>query len=132
NIRRDQLKERYFDTRARFTSLQEMVANGSDVASTYELLKQEDSDQPCLRLGLLTDYIGFSEEIDEISKHARISFEKWSERLLVENLCDLNDLVKLAHHHEVGGMPVTVISELAPLDEVAVAAWVERCDAEPI
>lgn len=132
NKHRDELKERYFDTRARFTSLQDMVANASDVASSFRLLKEEDFDQPCLRLGLLTDHIGFAEGIDEVSKHARMAFEKWSERVLVENLGDLNDLVKLAHHHEVGGMPVTVVSELEPLNQDNLRTWIDRCDAEPL
>ncbi len=132
STQKDQLKESYFDTRARYTSAQEVLSSASDVSAALHTLKEEEPEANCLKNGLLTDYISFSEEANELPAHARSAIESWAERLLADNLDDLNGLIRLSHKFDLGGFPVSVLSNWENPDPVALNEWVEKTDAEPL
>ena len=129
---RDSRREVYFTTRARITSLQELEETATDVASTVTELRQSDESFTALTAGLLTDFITFGETADELPPHARTCFEQWSERLLVEDLSGLNELVRLAHRCEVSSFPVSLLSDLESDNRDSIRSWAESCDAVPM
>ncbi len=129
---RDSLRESYLETRARVSSLQELIESASDVGGALEKLRQQAPEVEGIVAGVLTDFIGFNDQAEGLSRNAAGAFERWAERLIVSELDSLNDLVRLAHKVEVGGMPITVLSELSASDSAACAAWADRVDAEPL
>lgn len=132
NQRRDKQREKYHEVRARFTSLQELDAGATDVLGAVNKLKTEDPDAGALVKGLLADWIAFGETAAELPKMAAATFERWAERIVVESLDDFNELVRAAHRHSVGTLPVTVLSRLESIDKAAAAQWAERHGAEPL
>ncbi len=132
NQKRDNLRETYHSTKARFTTLSEVASGATDVMGSLAELKEKEGDLQHLTYGLLTDFISFSETAKELPAKARVALERWSERLLVRDLNRFNDLVRLAHRHEVSTLPVCVLSQAEALDQVRVQAWAERSGAEPL
>lgn len=132
NQRRDKQRERYHEVRGRFTSLQELDAGATDVAGAINKLKTEDADAANLVRGLLADWISFSPAAAELPKMASAAFERWAERVVVENLTSFNELVRVAHRLGVGTLPVALLSRMESVDAAAVATWAERHGAEPL
>jgi chromosome segregation protein len=132
NARRDKQREKYHEVRGRFTSLQEIDAGATDVAGAVNKLKTEDPDAAALVKGLLADWIAFGEAAAELPKMAAGAFERWAERVVVEDLAAFNDLVRAAHRHGVGTLPVAVLSRVEKVDAAAAAAWAEKFGAEPL
>jgi len=129
---KDEFKEAYFDTRARYTSAQEVLSTASDISAALETLKSEAPNATCLSTGLLTDYISFKEEAHELPPHARATIENWTERLLIDRLDELNELIRLTHKFDLGGFPVSVLSNWETPDEQALSEWVAKTEAEPL
>ncbi|MEZ4744193.1 MAG: chromosome segregation protein SMC [Bdellovibrionota bacterium] len=129
--KRDILKEEYLNTRAKLTSLQDLEASSSDLASQRQKIKEEESDLSQIMLGVLTDYISFNETAEELSEKASGAFEKWAERIIVNGLDQFNNLVRIAHSKNIGGMPVSVLSSQELPEQKAIQEWAEKFDAQP-
>lgn len=129
---RDKLKERYFEIKARFNSLEELLAESSDIAETVATLKECEPNSDALGLGLLTDYISFNDRANELSQHARTVFERWTERLVLTSLSDLNELIKIAHKHDSSAIPVSVIDSARIIDQDKIQKWAEENEASSI
>jgi chromosome segregation protein len=132
NLLRDGLKEKYHEARARYTSLQELEAGATDVASSFTKLKTEEPASANLVAGLLTDFISFSEGATELPKKAAAAFERWAERLVIEDMNKFNDLVRLSHQHGLGTLPVSILSLTEAIDQSATQAWADDHGAESL
>ena len=132
NGQRDKLREDYLAAKARYTSLQEIEAGATDVAGSVGTLKRESGEGGTVVRGLLTDYIGFGSSASELPRRALAALETWSERVVVDGMEQFNRLVRLAHQHELGSLPVWVLSEAEVIDPSAAAAWADQWGAEPL
>jgi chromosome segregation protein len=132
NVRRDELKEKYHQNKARYTSLQEIEAGATDVAGALAKLKEAAPQTEGLVKGLVADFISFNDKAKELPQKAKAAFERWSERVIVDSLGSFNDLVRTAHQHETGAMPVLVLSQCEAIDSAAATAWAEDFGAEPL
>ena len=137
HTRRDQLREAYHASKARFDSLSELEAGATDVAETVATLRAALSpdDQSRLVRGLLADYIGFAPNAKELPARATQAFERWAERLVVRDLTAFNDLVRAATRTGIGTLPVLVLSQLNLLPTKTtpemMSAWADAAGAEP-
>lgn len=131
-IERDEAKDKYVSSRARLTSLQELEAESSDVAGDLGKIKEGNPEAGSVAYGLLTDFIKFTDASEELSSKARSAFEKWAERIIVQDLDDLNTVVRASREMDCGALPTTVLSELQNLDKAAISSWAEKYDAESI
>src|SRR5262249_37859006 len=111
NKRRDQLKEAYHQSRARYTSLQEIDAGATDVAGDVKKLRSGDPDAGQALRGLLADFIAFNAAAAELPPRAAAAFERWSERVLVDGLDAFNILVRASHKLGLGTMPAAILSQ---------------------
>jgi chromosome segregation protein len=132
NSHRDQLRERYHEVKGRVTSLAEITAGATDVATVLSSIREAGEDIDSLMIGLFTDFISFKESADEMPPRARAAFERWSERVLVDNLDQFNQFVRLANQHAKGTVPLSILELLEIPDEQAVKTWADRWDAEPM
>ncbi|MGE0171774.1 MAG: chromosome segregation protein SMC [Oligoflexales bacterium] len=128
-IKKDDVKDKYVNHRARLSSLREIELSSSSVGSALKLLQENEPGLQDYVDGLLVDYISFGDGIEEISAKARNSFEKWAERFVVPNVEGLNALAKAAGRHEVGDITVMVASLLGDIDRAALDKWVDKYDA---
>lgn len=131
NLRRDGLREKYHEQKARFTSLSELEAGSTDVVGDLARLRQEAPDASQAVLGLLTDFIAFTTDAAELPPKAKAAFERWSERLVVPGMGAFNELVRAATRLGLGSLPVCVLSQCEAVDPDLTRAWAERCGAEP-
>jgi chromosome segregation protein len=130
NVERDRVRERYHEARARFTSLQELEAGATDVAGALAKLRTEAPDIAGRLGGLLTDHLTFSHEAGELPRPAASAFERWAERVVIENLDAFNDLVRSAHRLNLGTLPVCLLSHAEAIDREAARRWADSCGAE--
>src|SRR5690606_10017484 len=72
------------------------------------------------------------QKADELPPKAAGAFERWAERLVIQDLGKFNDLVRVAHKHGLGSMPVTVLSQAEKIDVAAAQAWADKAGAEPL
>jgi chromosome segregation protein len=128
---RDTAKEQYVEMRAKISSLQQMIAESSNINQTLTTVRQHQPDLQALNLGLLSDHISFNENANELSSSLKTSFERWTERLLVEQPEDLNELVRVCQKLSVGGFPVSVVGGRFQLTSDT-KDWAEKVDAQPI
>ncbi|MBM4250391.1 MAG: chromosome segregation protein SMC [Deltaproteobacteria bacterium] len=132
NVQRDQLKEKYHTARARYNSLAEIEAGATDVSGTLATLRENESSLNRLTPGLLTDFIRFEANAKELPPKAIAALERWTERLLVSDLSNFNELVRIANKHNVSTLPVCVLSHAEVVDPAATASWAEVSGAEPL
>jgi DNA repair exonuclease SbcCD ATPase subunit len=59
-----------------------------------------------------------------------MAFENWSERLVVTDADKMSDLIRLCQRHNVGGMPVMLLTNDQPIDQNEINAWASRVGAE--
>jgi chromosome segregation protein len=128
---RDSLKEKYFGAKGKFTSLQELELTANDVGALITRLKTPQPGQQSFSVSMLTELISFNDRSEELSERASRSFEKWAERVVVKDLNDFNQLVRIAHSQSIGGIPVTIIESARQPDQAAVIRWADKFDAEP-
>jgi chromosome segregation protein len=129
---RDQMKEKYHETKARLTSLEELVAGATDVASSWTTLNEKEGDLTDVSLGLIAHHLSFNDQARELPAKVLTAFENWSERLVVTNPDRVSDLVRMCQRHNVGGMPVYLLSETRRPGADAVRQWAAKYDAEPM
>lgn len=132
NQRRDALREKYHELKARFTSLSELEAGATDVAGDLNRMRQEAPEAAGAVLGLLTDFIAFSDNAGELPPKAKAAFERWAERVVVPGMGPFNELVRAATRLGLGSLPVCVLSQCEAIDGEAVRIWADRCGAEPL
>ena len=68
----------------------------------------------------------------ELPQKAALAFERWSERLVIQDLGHFNDLVRSAHKHGLGALPVTVLSQCEAVDKAAAQKWASAAGAESL
>ncbi len=129
---RDQLKESYLSCKAKAESIESLMASAGNLRETIEALKESEVDQDLLGLGVLTDHLRFNENIEEMPVKCRQAFEAWAERLVVENIDALNELVRACKDVEIPSFSATVLERLSPIDQVALDKWCETYDAESL
>jgi chromosome segregation protein len=129
---RDQGKEQYHATKARLSSLEELVAGATDVAASWSTLIEKEGDLTEISLGLIAHHLSFRESAQGLPKKVLTAFENWSERLVMTNPDRVSDLVRVCQRHNVGGMPVLLLSKETTLDDGLIKAWAEKFDAEPM
>ncbi len=132
NVRRDGLREKYHEIKARYTSLSELDQGATDVAGSLAKLKSDAPGIDDVVSGLLTDFIAFGPKAVELPQKAALAFERWAERLVIRDLNNFNDLVRTAHKHGLGTLPVTVLSQCEKVDTAAVMAWADANGAESL
>ena len=132
NNRRDLCREKYHETRARLTSLEELVAGATDVSATLQDLRTKAPQTNDVVKGLLADFLAFNDRATELPKTLSGAFERWTERVVVESVDALNELVRTAQKHSATAMPVTVLSLAKPIDKEAAGTWAENHGAEPL
>ena len=110
---REQVKERFMGSRARHESLLELESQLEDVSSTMERLLEAEPQNRQHTLGLLPDFISFSEDFASLDLPARKAFESWSERVLLRHFADTQTLAQALHRQELGQVAVSVLP--APL-----------------
>jgi chromosome segregation protein len=129
---RDQTKEKYHETKARLTSIEELVASATDVAASWTTLMDKEGDLSDVSLGLIAHHLSFNDQAQELPAKVLTAFENWSERLVVTNPDRVSDLVRMCQRHNVGGMPVYLHnSERTPNQDV-VSEWASKFGAEPM
>lgn len=131
SLKRDALKEKYFSAKAKHSSLLELELTANDTSALVAKLKSGDGGHQALPVAMLTELISFNDTSEELSERAASAFEKWAERVIVNNLADLNLLVRTAQSIGIGGIPATILDTTAPIDNAAIASWAENFDAEP-
>lgn len=132
NKRRDQLKESYHQSKARYTSLQELDAGATDVTGDLNKLRQQDPDAGRAVRGLIADYIAFNATAGELPPRAASAFERWSERAVVEGLDSFNTLVRASHKLGLGTIPVAILSQFEAVNPELTRNWAESFGAEPL
>src|SRR5690606_37546356 len=78
NLRRDGLKEKYHESKARYTSLQEITEGATDAAGAIAKMKAEEPSSSQYFKGMLTDYISYTTDSGELPPKAAAAFERWS------------------------------------------------------
>ena len=131
-VARDHSKEKYHETRARLTSLEELVAGATDVAASWNTLSEKESSVKEITLGLLAHHVSFSEQSSELPKKVMAAFENWSERLVMTDANNVSDLVRMSQRHNVGGIPVTIFDGKSGASADEIAKWAESEGAEPM
>jgi len=131
NTRRDAHRERYHESKARIVSLNEATTGATDVASAIADLREKlPAAGPCIK-GLLTDFIALDDRASELPKSLLQAFERWSERVVVNDLNDLNTLIQLTQKSGTAyALPVAVLSLSEPINKDAAANWAKAHDAE--
>jgi chromosome segregation protein len=129
---RDQGKEKYHETKARLTSLEELVAGATDVAASWATLTEKEGDLSDISLGLIAHHVSFNDSAQELPKKVLTAFEGWSERIVITNADKVSDLVRMCQRHNVGGMPVLLLKDSTRPDPSAVQAWASKFGAEPM
>ncbi len=129
---RDQGKEQYHGTKARLSSLEELVAGATDVAGSWSTLLEKEGDLSDVSLGLIAHHISFRETAQDLPKKVLTAFENWSERLVMTNPDRVSDLVRICQRHNVGGMPVLLLNQSDVLDAGLINSWADKYDAEPM
>lgn len=134
-LRRDTAKEKYFEVRAKYTSLQEIEPEASSISESLKILRDAISEQGGIESniikGLLTDFVVLSDEAQELSPKALSAFERWSERILVSSMKEFNDLVRVANSADIEALPISVLSIAEDINEKLVKAWADEYGAEP-
>ena len=128
---RDEHKEVYVHARARLGSLEEMEASSGDIRSSVKQLCAKYPEAKDLMLGTLIDYIGFNEQIKEWSSRAIHAFEKWSERLLIPSVGELNQLIRFVNQEQMATLPISVLSLWGQEDLQLIKQWADRYEALP-
>ncbi len=129
---RDQGKEKYHETKARLSSLEELVAGATDVAASWATLTEKEGDLSEVSLGLIAHHVAFSDSAQELPKKVLTAFEGWSERLVVTNADRVSDLVRMCQRHNVGGMPVLLLDNTKKPSDDIVTSWASKYGAEPM
>lgn len=129
---RDQGKEKYHETKARLSSLDELVAGATDVAASWATLTEKEGDLSDVSLGLIAHHISFNDSAQELPKKVLTAFENWSERLVITNPNRVSDLVRMCQRHNVGGMPVLLLNESKKPDQSIIDTWAAKFGAEPM
>lgn len=129
-LSRDQGREKYHETKARLTSLEELVSGATDVAASWATLCDAEGDLSAISPGLIAHHVSFNEHINELPKKVVMAFENWSERLVVTDADKVSDLVRLCQRHNVGGMPVMLLTPDQAVIDTEINAWAARVGAE--
>ncbi len=134
--RRDKLKEKYHEVRAKLKSLQEIEKGATDVGATVKQLSETADGQRILENlgGLLADQISFNSDAVELPRHLCAAFEQWTERLVVNDLKTLGDLVRISHKQTLGAMPICLVhgTENIFYDRNKVKSWAQHFSLEPM
>jgi len=131
--KRDEAKEKYFECKAKVHSLRELIANASSVQSSLAKLIELKPEAEEIQAGLLASYIKFSSEAGSLPKAAKLCFERWSERLLVQDMNAFNRLARMVNGTEISNLPVTILSQSeVRFDNGAAKIWAEKVGAEPM
>ncbi|NRA44802.1 MAG: chromosome segregation protein SMC [Oligoflexales bacterium] len=107
----DKLKGKYLEAKARLSSLIEIDKNSEDVLGIIKKLRSED--QLDTSLPLLTDYIGFAPSFNTLPPPVKSSFERWAEKLLVQNTEHLGVVCKTLNEKKVGGVAAYILEPTA-------------------
>ena len=75
---------------------------------------------------------GVKRSRDYRPRPATAAFERWAERIVVENLSGFHDLVRTAHRLSLGSLPVCLLSHAETIDRAAAQRWADACGAEPM
>jgi chromosome segregation protein len=129
-VMRDQGREKYHEIKARLMSLEELVSGATDVAASWATLCDQEGDLSSISLGLIAHHVSFNDHIEELPKKVVMAFENWSERLVVTDADKMSDLIRLCQRHNVGGMPVMLLTNDQPIDQNDIDAWAGRVGAE--
>jgi chromosome segregation protein len=132
NEARDLTREKYHETKARLTSLEELVAGATDVASSWQTLITKDASVKDFVVGLVAHHVSFNKDAQELPKKVISAFESWSERLVLTDGESIGELVRLCQKHQVGGIPVTVFNDSHKANASDVAKWADREGAESL
>ena len=129
-VLRDQGREKYHETKARLTSLEELVSGATDVAASWATLQEKEGDLSEISLGLIAHHVSFNKNAEELPKKVLMAFENWSERLVLNDANYMSDLVRMCQRHNVGGMPVMLLDQNQSADSSTMSEWASRFDAE--
>ena len=135
NTTRDTLREKYHESRARLTSLQELDEQGAtDAASSLQKLFDAGSIDRDQVPGLFAQLIAWTANAQELPKPAAQGFERWSERLVITSIDGLNQVVRAAAKAEVTPLPVTLLGRSVALKSdsafgALVRTWADNFDA---
>ena len=128
---RDSTRERYLDVRVRHASLKEILENLCDSREDIRKLMEDERARKLVK-GMLTDFIGFKNDASELSKRGISAFERWADRLVIQSIADLNQVVRICHEMELGVLPITVVDLWSTgTDDAKIKAWADNFDAEP-
>lgn len=129
---RDTNREKYHETKARLTSLEELVAGATDVAASWDTLTNTEPSVKEFTLGLIAHHVSFSNEASELPKKVLSAFENWAERLVMTDAGRVSDLVRMCQKHNVGGIPVTIWTEGSAASKNEIDVWADKNGAEPM
>jgi chromosome segregation protein len=118
-LRRDELKERYLNAKAKQASIMEMFERTKPVDP--DLLKDAGA------LGILADLVSFNDHAKELPAFAKAAFERFSERVVLDSYEDLGNLIQMAHQNELTTMTASVLAKEADLAECE--RWAAKNDA---
>lgn len=122
--RREGIREKYHETKARLTSLEELVAGATDAAGSWKTLCQKEKSALDLDVFLLAEKISFKDSSSELPKKLTQSFERWAERLVAKSLEPVSELARLCAKNSVGGFPISVLQQSANQSDLD--KWAEK------
>jgi chromosome segregation protein len=122
--RREGIREKYHETKARLTSLEELVAGATDAAGSWKTLCQKEKSALDLDVFLLAEKISFKDSSSELPKKLTQSFERWAERLVAKSLEPVSELARLCAKNSIGGFPISVIQQ--PTSQSDLDKWAEK------
>jgi chromosome segregation protein len=129
---RDSNREKYHEMKARLISLEELVSSATDVAASWNILKDKEPAISDMTVGLLANHVSFNQLAQELPKKVLSAFEGWSERLIMTDANHITDVVRMCGRHNVGGIPVTVFDRSAGSSNQSIEKWSEDYGAEAL
>ena len=117
----EKLKTKFLEAKAHLNSLIEIDKNSEDTLGIIKKLRSEEELENSFQL--LTDYIGFSPTFSLLPQPVKASFERWAEKLLVQNEEHLQSISKVLAEKKVGGIGAYILTEKEVPDSQFIATY---------
>lgn len=130
---KEAIKNEYINTKAHYQSLDNLKFDISDVASFIKSINETNNDiLKNIIIGMFADFVEFNKNSQELTPQAKSIIEKWSEIVIVNNLKDLDFLVKNIETSKEMTMSfsIVVLSQLEEIDIKHIQQWAHKTDAQ--
>ncbi|MFK7826653.1 MAG: chromosome segregation protein SMC [Oligoflexales bacterium] len=104
----EKLKIKFLEAKARLNSLKEIDKNSEDILGIIKKIRSENQLEELFTL--LTDYIGFSPTFATLPLPVKSSFEKWAEKLIVQDEQQLADISQVLAEKKAGGIGAYILN----------------------